>query len=115
MSIVSELSDEIETLERASNSDVSVPNIIDRIQDLKDRLEVEAEKEDLERAIKAFAKMNLEGEKPTMYICSLEKQMRKSTVLDSLFIENKESEMEESFDQGTIEKEVKRFYKKSLS
>ena len=50
LSIVSELSYEIWTLERMINSsDVPEPSIIDRIQDLKDRLEVEVEKEDLER------------------------------------------------------------------
>ena len=82
------------------SSDVLEPNIIDRIQDLKYRLEVEVEKKDLKIANKAFAKMKLEGEKPTRYFCSLEKQMRKSTLLDSLFIENNESKMEETFDQN---------------
>ena len=68
---------------RINNSDLPEPNIIDRIQDPKDSLEVEFEKEDLKRANKAFAKMNLEGEKPTNYFCNLEKQ-KKSTLLDSL-------------------------------
>ena len=72
---------------------------------MKDRLEVEVEKEDLKRANNVFAKINLEGEKPTRYFCSLEKKMRKSTLLDSLFIENKEFKMEESFGQGAIKKE----------
>ena len=71
LKIVSELSDEIKILEeRINNADLPEPNIIDRIQDLKDRLEVEVEKEDLETANKAFAKMKLEGEKPTKYFCS---------------------------------------------
>ena len=60
--------------ERINSADSTEPNIIDIIQELKDRLEVEVEKEDLERANKAFAKMNLEGEKPTKYFCSLKKQ-----------------------------------------
>ena len=55
--------------------------------------------------------MNLEGERPTRYFCCLEKQMKKSTLLDSLFIENKESKLEESIDQKEIEKEVRIFYK----
>ena len=60
LSIVFELSDEIETLERTvNNSYVPVPNITDRIQELKDRLEIEVEKEDFERANKDFAKRNL--------------------------------------------------------
>ena len=96
---------------RINSSDSPEPNIIDRIQDLKDRLEVEAEKENLKRSNKAFAKMNLEGQKPTKYFCSLEKQMKKSTLLDSLFIENDEDKTEETFDQGVIEKEVKKCYK----
>ena len=78
---------------------------------MKDRLEVEVEKEDLKRANKAFAKRNLEGEKSTRYFCSLEKQIKKSTLLDSLFIDNDEDKMEKSFDQGIIEKEIKKFYK----
>ena len=65
---------------------------------MKDRLEREIEKEDFERANKAFAKMNLEGKKSTRYFCSLENQMKKLTLLDSLFIENKEFKLEESFD-----------------
>ena len=46
-----------------NSSEVPEPNIIDRIHDLKDRLEKEVEKEYLERDNKAFAKMNFEGEK----------------------------------------------------
>ena len=92
-----------------NSSDVPEPNIIDRIQDLKDRLEVEVEREDLKRANKAFDKMNLEGEKPSRYFCSLEKQMRISTLLDTLFVENNEAKLEETFDQSEIEKELKRF------
>ena len=53
--------------------------------------------------------MKQEGKNPTKYFCSLEKQMKKSTLLDSLFIENKESLLEESFDQKEIEREVRRF------
>ena len=60
---------------------------------MKNRLEVEVEKEDMKRAKKAFAKMNLEGEKPTKYLCSLEKHMKKSTLLDSLFIDNEEDQI----------------------
>ena len=52
---------------------MSEPNIVNKIQELKNRLELEVEKEDMKRANKAFAKMNLEGEKPTKYFCSLEK------------------------------------------
>ena len=92
-----------------------MPEIIYRIQEMKDRLEREIEKEDFERANKAFAKMNLEGKKPTRYFCSLEKQMKKSTLLDSLFIENKESKLEESFDQKKIEREVQRFFMNLLA
>ena len=55
LSIVSELSDEIGTLERIINSsDVPEPNIIDRIQDLKDIFDVKFEKEVLERANKVL-------------------------------------------------------------
>ena len=74
--------------ERVNNAVSPELNSIDRIQDLKDRLEVGVEKEDLERAHKAFAKMNLEGAKPTKFFCSLEKQTKRSVLLDSLFIEN---------------------------
>ena len=88
--------------------------MIDRIQDLKDRLEVEVGKEDLETANKAFDKIVLEGKKPTRYFCSLEKPMKTSTLLGSLFIENKESKMEDSFDQGAIEKEVRGVFKVSM-
>ena len=98
--MVSELSDQIGTLEkRINNSELPEPNIIDMIQDLKDRLKVEVEKENLKRANKAFARMNLEGKKPTKYFCSLEKQMKKSTLYNSLFIENEEDKMGETFDQ----------------
>ena len=59
MSIFSELSDQIGTLEeRINNADLPEPHIVDRIQELKDRSEVEVEKEDLKRANMAFAKMN---------------------------------------------------------
>ena len=78
---------------------------------MKDRLEIETEKEELKRANKAFAKMDLEGEKPTKYFCSLEKQMKKATLLDSILIENEQKKMEEIVDQSRIEKEVKKFYK----
>ena len=37
--------------------------------------------------------------------------MKRLTLLDSLFIENEEDKMEETFDQSVIEKEVKKFYK----
>ena len=66
----------------------------------------------MEKANKAFAKMNLEGKKPTKYFCSLEKQTKTSNLLDSLHIENEEDKMEETFDQVVIENEVKKFYKK---
>ena len=58
-----------------NSSNVPEPNIIDRIQDLKDMLEVKVERENLKRANKAFAKMNLEGEKPSRYFCRVEKPM----------------------------------------
>ena len=61
---------------KVSNSKVPLPEIIDRIQDMKDKLAREIEKEDFERANKAFAKMNLEGKKPTRYFCRLEKKRR---------------------------------------
>ena len=112
VSIVSELMYEIEDLERTvNNSEVPVPEIIDRIQEMKERLDRQIEKKDFERAYKNFAKMNLEDEKPTRYFCSLEKQMKKSTLLDSLFTENKELKLAELFNQKDIEKEVRRFYK----
>ena len=86
-SIVSELKYEIEDLESTVNNfEVLVPEIIDRIQKMKDRLEKEIEKEDFERANKAFAKMNLEGERPTRYFCSLEKQNGEVDPPFSLFI-----------------------------
>ena len=48
LSIGSELTNDIETLERTvTDSDVPVPNIIDRIQEMKDRLQSEIEKEDI--------------------------------------------------------------------
>ena len=74
-----------------------MPHILDKTQLLKDRYEREVEKQNLERANKAFAKLNLEGKQPTKYFISLEKQVRKSTILDSLFIENEESIVEEIF------------------
>ena len=65
----------------------------------------------MKRANKAFAKMNLEGEKPTKYFCSLEKHTKWSDLLDSLVIENEEDKVEETFDKLVIEKEVKKFCK----
>ena len=56
--------------------------------------------------------MNLEGEKLTKYFSSLEKQIKRSVLLDSLIIENEEYKVDETFDQLVIEKEVKTFYKK---
>ena len=38
--------------------------------------------------------------------------MRKSTLLDSLFLENEESIEKEIFDQSKIEREIKYFYQK---
>ena len=56
MCIVSELVYEIQDLEKMVNdSNAPVLEIIDRIQESKDRLEREIEKEDFERANKAFA------------------------------------------------------------
>ena len=40
-----------------------MPEVVGKIKDLKDRLELEIEREDMERAKLAFAKMHLEGEK----------------------------------------------------
>ena len=110
MRIVSELSDEIKALEeRINNANSPEPHIFIRIQESKLRLEIQIEKEELKRANKAFDKMNLEGEKTTKYFCSLEKQMKKATLLDSLLIENEQKTMEEIVDQSRIEKEVKCF------
>ena len=69
--MVSELTYKIEDLERTVNDWSTSARNCDRIQEVKDRLEREIEKEDFERANKAFAKMNLEGKKPTKYFCSL--------------------------------------------
>ena len=44
----------------------------------------------MERAKVAFAKMSLEGEKPMRVFCSLENQMRKFTLLESVMIQDKE-------------------------
>ena len=49
-----------------------MPEVTGKIKDLKYRLEIEVEKEDKEKAKIAFAKMSLEGEKPTRFFCSLE-------------------------------------------
>ena len=38
-----------------------------KIKDLKDRLEIETERENMERAKLAFANMSLEGEKPRRF------------------------------------------------
>ena len=107
MRIVSKLSDEIKVLEdRVDSADSHEPHIVSRIQELKDRLEIETEKEELKRANKAFAKMDLEGEKPTKYFCSLEKQMKKATLLVSILIGNEQTNMEEIVDEHRIEKEI---------
>ena len=82
-----------------------MPNIQEEIQQLKDRQE-------REKSNKSFPKLNIEGEKPPKYFCRLEKQVRKSTLLDSLFMDNYETVEEEIFDQEKIEKEVKYFYQK---
>ena len=51
LNIVSELSDDIGTFKkRINNADSPEPNIVDMIQELKDRLEVEVEIEVLRRA-----------------------------------------------------------------
>ena len=68
-------------------------------------------KGDMERAKIAFAKMSLEGEKPTRLFCCLEKQMKKTTLLESIMVHNKEGEEKECFNQSQIEEEVKVFYK----
>ena len=75
-----------------NNSEIPVPGVTGKINDLKDRLEIEVEREDMERAKLAFAKMSIEEEKPTRFFCSLEKQMKmkKATLLDSVMIQNKE-------------------------
>ena len=65
----------------------------------------------MDRAKLSFAKMNLEGEKLTRFFCSLEKQMRKSTLLQSIMIQGKEKIEKECFNQGQIEEEVRNFYK----
>ena len=49
------------------NSKAPVPEVVGKIKDLKDRLELEIEREDMERAKIAFAKLSLEGEKPTRF------------------------------------------------
>ena len=55
-----------------------MPEVVGRIKDLKDSLELEIERKDMERAKLAFAKMSLKGEKPTRFFCSLKKPMRKN-------------------------------------
>ena len=97
---LSEYLDEIWNLKMiVNNSGEPMPHILEEIQQLKDRHEREVEKRGLEKANKAFAKLNDKGEKPTKYFGSLEKHVRKSPLLDSLFIENEESGKEELFDQ----------------
>ena len=44
---------------------------MEKIKYMKDRLEIEVEKEDMKRAKLAFAKMSFEGKKPTRFFCSL--------------------------------------------
>ena len=51
----------------------------------------------MERAKLAFAKISLEEEKPIGFFCSLEKQMKKTTLLESLMIQNKEGEEKKVF------------------
>lgn len=53
---------------------------------------MEVDREDMERANLSFARMSLKGEKPTRFFCSLEKEMGRSTLLDSLMIQEDEEE-----------------------
>ena len=88
-----------------------MPEVVGKIKDLRDSLEKTIEREDMERAKLVFAKNSLEGEKPTRFFCSLEKQMRKTTLLDSIMIQDKDVKEKECHDQGQIEIEVRKFYK----
>ena len=65
----------------------------------------------MERAKLAFAKISLEEEKPTRFFCSLENQMKKTTLLNSLIIQDKDGKEKECHNQGQIELEVRKFYK----
>ena len=65
----------------------------------------------MEGAKIAFAKISLEGEKPTRFVCSLYKQMKKTTLLESIMVQNKEGKDTECFNQSQIEEEVRVFYK----
>ena len=104
ISVVSGLIIEIKDLDKiVNNSETPVPGVTGKIKDIKDRLEIEVEREDMERAKLAFAKMSLEGEKPNRFFCSLEKQMKKTTLLESVMIQNKEGEEKDCFNQSEIE------------
>ena len=46
-----------------------------------------------------------------MFFCSLEKQMRKTTLLELIMIQNKEGKEKQCFDQSQIEEKVRKFYK----
>ena len=65
----------------------------------------------MEGAKLAFAKISLEGEKPFRFFCSLEKQTKKATLLESVMIQNKEGDEKECFYQREIEEKVRAFYK----
>lgn len=70
--VVSGLIDE----NKVNYAEVPVPYNVEQIKDNKNSLETEIERDDIERPMLPIAKMNLEGEKPTRFFCSLEKQMK---------------------------------------
>ena len=88
-----------------------MPEVAERVRELKDRLEIEVEKEDRDKAKLAFAKISIEGQKPARFFCSLEKQKRKTTLLELVLIQNEQDKEKECFEQSTIEEEVLKFYK----
>ena len=87
---------------------------IEMVEVLKQEVQEIEDKRDIVLARKHFAKLQLEGEKPTKFFCNLNKKRVAKAQFEELHIVEKDSEGREKVrvitEQESIEWEVRKYY-----
>ena len=95
------------------------PEDIEMVNFLKLEVQNIEDEKDMSAARKSFVRMQLEGEKPSKYFCSMNKKFREKAQFEEIILEEVDESGKEVTrvvrDQEKIEREVRMFYSKLYS
>ena len=108
--------EKIDNLQREIDKIQNSPKEEDRarVENLKEKLQKVEDECEKEKARRYFAKINLEGERPTKFFCSMNKRMKSKAQFETIHVKERNERGEEVImvvtKQSEVEWEVRKFY-----